>query len=83
MRDYNELCNTFNLMTHYLAGEMWVGICLAIVVELVPTPLRTVAVAVYLFIISNIGGNLPLLVPPIQNAYLNAGFGPIDALRSK
>lgn len=72
----------YMLIPGYIIGEMWVGICLAIVVELVPTPLRTVAVAVYLFIISNIGGNLPLLVPPIQNAYLNAGFGPIDALRN-
>ena len=66
-----------------VVGEMWVGICLTVVVELVPTPLRTSAVAVYLFIISNIGGNLPLLVPPLQKAFINGGSSTVAGLRSK
>ncbi|WAR31342.1 SPNS1-like protein [Mya arenaria] len=58
----------------YLFGEMWIGITLAIVVEMIPSNIRTSAVAVYLFIISNIGGNMPLLVPPIQQAFENGAL---------
>ncbi|XP_053380034.1 uncharacterized protein LOC123546771 [Mercenaria mercenaria] len=65
----------------YLFGEMWIGITLAIVVELIPSSVRTSAVAVYLFIISNIGGNMPLLVPPIQNAFEDDGLTKSQSLR--
>ncbi|KAL5011414.1 hypothetical protein ScPMuIL_009965 [Solemya velum] len=65
----------------YIIGEMWIGITLAIVVEIVPDRIRTSAIALYLFIISNIGGNMPLLVPPIQEAFQNQGYNKADALR--
>ncbi|XP_052789670.1 protein spinster homolog 1-like [Mya arenaria] len=65
----------------YLFGEMWIGITLAIVVEMIPSNIRTSAVAVYLFIISNIGGNMPLLVPPIQQAFENGGYTKSQSLR--
>ena len=45
---------------------MWVGVTLTVVVELVPNTIRSPAVAGYLFIISIIGGNTPLLVPPLK-----------------
>lgn len=64
-------------------GEMWVSVALAVLVELVPAEVRTTAVAAYFFIISNIGGNMPLLVPPVKSAFMNAGFGEVDSLRSK
>ena len=60
---------------------MWIGITLAIVVELIPSSVRTSAVAVYLFIISNIGGNMPLLVPPIQQSFEDDGLTKSQALR--
>jgi len=60
---------------------MWVGITLAVVIEVVPVPLRTSAVAVYMFIISNIGGNMPLLVPVLKSAFQNLGHDPIFSLR--
>lgn len=47
---------------------MWVGVTLAVVVELVPNAIRTASVAFYLFIISIIGGNVPLLVPVIKQS---------------
>ncbi|CAH1272339.1 SPNS2 [Branchiostoma lanceolatum] len=56
------------LIPSYIIGEMWVGVTLAVVVELVPSYIRTSTVAVYLFIITNIGGNSPLLVPPLRRA---------------
>lgn len=61
---------------------MWVGVALAVLVELVPSEVTTTAVAAYFFIISNIGGNMPLLVPPVKTAFINAGFGDHEALRS-
>ena len=63
-------------------GEMWVGVALAVLVELVAADVRTTAVAAYFFIISNVGGNMPLLVPPVKKAFMNAGYGEIDSLRS-
>ncbi|XP_043914060.1 uncharacterized protein LOC122790598 [Protopterus annectens] len=57
------------LIPAYIIGEMWVGVTLAILVELVPPVVRTSAVAFYLFIITNIGGNVPLLVPPLTTLY--------------
>lgn len=65
----------------YFLGEMWIGICLTVVVELIPTHVRTSAVAVYLFIISNVGGNMPLLVPPLQHAFENGGYTKSQSLR--
>ena len=52
----------------YLVGEMWLGVCLAIVVELVPNDLTASAVAVYFFIIQIIGGNMTLFVTPLTDA---------------
>ncbi|ELT91494.1 hypothetical protein CAPTEDRAFT_23970, partial [Capitella teleta] len=53
----------------YVIGEMWIGVCIAIVVDLVPVDLTASAVAVYFFIIQIIGGNMPLLVPPIADMW--------------
>lgn len=60
---------------------MWVGITLAVVIEVVPVPLRTSAVAVYMFIISNVGGNVPLLVPVLKSAFQNLGHDSVFSLR--
>ena len=51
----------------YLIGEMWIGVLIAIVVDLVPVDLTTSSIAVYVFIIQIIGGNMNLLVTPISN----------------
>jgi hypothetical protein len=37
---------------------MWVGVCLSVLVELVPEKLRTTGIGFYFFVISNIGGNM-------------------------
>ena len=55
------------LLPAYIVGEMWIGVCLVTVVELVPVGVASAAVALYLFIINNIGGNLSLLIPPLQS----------------
>ena len=56
---------------------------MTIVIELVPADLRTSCVALYLFVITNIGGNAPLLVTPIQNAFQGHGMNTQDSLRGK
>ncbi|KAK0066290.1 MFS-type efflux pump [Biomphalaria pfeifferi] len=71
----------FSLIPTYIIGEMWISVTLTVAVELVPSQVRTSAVAVYLFIITNIGGNLPLLVPPIAASFESRGYNQVDALR--
>ena len=48
---------------------MWVGVTSAIVVDLAPSKIHTGVVAVYLFIITVIGGNFNLIVTPITDAF--------------
>ena len=55
-------------MPSYVFGETWIGVCVATVVDMVPVINKTSAVAVYMFIITVIGGNLNILVTPIANA---------------
>lgn len=46
---------------------MWIGVCLSVVVELVPDRLRITGIGIYFFVITNIGGNMNVLVPVVQN----------------
>lgn len=48
---------------------MWIGVTTTIVVDLAPSKIRTAAVALYLFIITIIGGNFNLLVEPIRQGF--------------
>ena len=45
---------------------MWVGAVLSVIIELVPESLRNTGVGLYFFIINNIGGNMQILLPPVQ-----------------
>ncbi len=42
--------------------------CLAVVISLVPAEVASAAVALYLFIINNIGGAMTLFLPPLEAA---------------
>ena len=66
----------------YIFGEMWIGITIAVIIELIPADIRTTGIAVYLFIITNIGGNIQLLVPPIKASFKERGYTEISALRA-
>lgn len=44
---------------------MWFGIVFAVLVEIVPVQVRSTSVAVFLFVMNNVGGNLPILVDPV------------------
>lgn len=60
---------------------MWIGVCLTCVLELVPEKIRAASVGYYLFIITNIGGNIPLLVPVLKTAFQKVDYN--TALRSE
>lgn len=63
---------------------MWVGVCLSVVVELVPEKLRTTGIGLYFFIISNIGGNMQTIVPSVQSAIKHAfNLSDLQAFRGK
>jgi len=50
-------------------GEMWIGIVITVVLEMTPKNMHSTSVAIYMFIVTNIGGNAPLLVPYIQSLF--------------
>jgi len=56
----------FMLIFSNIIGECWVGICLALIIELVPDRMKTTALSVYFFVIG-LGGFLPALVTPVSN----------------
>lgn len=56
------------LAISYIFAEMWFGILFAILVEIVPLSVRSTTVGVFLFVMNNIGGNLPILVEPVRKA---------------
>lgn len=47
------------------AAEMWFGIVFAVLVEIVPVQVRSTTVGIFLFVMNNVGGNLPILVDPV------------------
>lgn len=49
-------------------AEMWFGIVFAALVEIVPLQVRSTTVGIFLFVMNNVGGNLPILVDPIAKA---------------
>ena len=61
---YGLIC----LLPAYILGEMWIGTSLAVVTHLVPPDVVSVTVAIYIFIINNIGSSLNLLVPILFSA---------------
>lgn len=67
---------------------MWFGIVFAVLVEIVPLQVRSTTIGVFLFVMNNIGGNLPILVDPLAKAlgyrgsvmFFYAGFYGISTL---
>lgn len=47
---------------------MWFGIVFAVIVEIVPLSMRSTTVGIFLFVMNNIGGNLPILVEPVSKS---------------
>ncbi|XP_026470837.1 uncharacterized protein LOC113375103 [Ctenocephalides felis] len=65
---FEPLWAMITLGISYFFAEMWFGIVFAIMVEIVPLSLRSTTVGVFLFVMNNIGGNLPILVDPVSKS---------------
>ncbi|KAH9496641.1 hypothetical protein Btru_009913 [Bulinus truncatus] len=71
----------FSLIPALILGEMWIAVVLTVVVEVVPREIRASSIAVYLFITTNFGGNLPLVVPLMTYFFENYKFNHHFAMR--
>ncbi|XP_028026789.1 uncharacterized protein LOC114240448 [Bombyx mandarina] len=65
---FGPLWAMITLAFAYFFAEMWFGIVFAVLVEIVPLSVRSTTVGVFLFVMNNIGGNLPILVDPVSKA---------------
>ncbi|XP_012232877.2 hexuronate transporter [Linepithema humile] len=63
---FTPLWAMITLGISYFFAEMWFGIVFAVVVEIVPLNVRSTTIGVFLFVMNNIGGNLPILVEPTR-----------------
>lgn len=57
-----------SLLIAYLFAEMWFGVLFAVILELIPKTVQSSVIAVFLFIMNNVGGNLPVVVDPLARA---------------
>lgn len=48
---------------------MWYSVVFAILVELLPTKHRSMGLAISLFVVNNVGGNLPIIVTPLTSLF--------------
>jgi len=55
-----------SLLAAYIFAEMWMGIMFAILIEIVPKPLCSLVIGVFIFIMNNVGGNLPVVIDPLK-----------------
>lgn len=62
---FDPLWAMITLAMSYIFAEMWFGIVFAVIVEIVPLEVRSSVVGVFMFVINNVGGNLPILVDPL------------------
>lgn len=65
---FGPLWAMITLAISYFFAEMWFGIVFAILVEIVPLSVRSTTVGIFLFVMNNIGGNLPIVVEPVSKA---------------
>lgn len=48
---------------------MWFGVLFAVLLELVSGSIQSTGLAVFLFVMNNVGGNLPVVVDPLSNIF--------------
>merc|ERR1719228_566272 len=53
------------LMLYYFFAETWFSLLFTVLVEIVPSSVRSVCIGTFLFMMNNVGGNLPLLIDPL------------------
>jgi len=53
------------LLGYYFFAETWFSLLFTVLVEVVPASVRSVCIGTFLFLMNNIGGNLPMLIEPL------------------
>jgi len=53
------------LLLYYFFAETWFSILFTVLVEIVPSSIRSVCIGTFLFLMNNVGGNLPMLIDPL------------------
>ena len=51
------------------SAETWFAILFTVIVEIVPLDVRSVVIGIFLFLMNNVGGNLPVIVDPVAEKY--------------
>ena len=50
----------------FFSAETWFSLLFTVLVEIVPVSIRSISIGTFLFLMNNVGGNLPLLVDPLS-----------------
>lgn len=53
------------LLLYYFFAETWFSLLFTVLVEIVPSSIRSVCIGTFLFLMNNVGGNLPMLIDPL------------------
>ncbi|TRY70363.1 hypothetical protein TCAL_01161 [Tigriopus californicus] len=59
----------YMLLIYYFFAETWFAVLFTVIVEIVPANIRSVCIGLFLFLMNNIGGNIPILVEPVSEAF--------------
>ena len=56
----------FGKRTRFFSAETWFAVLFTVIVEIVPHSVKAVVIAMFLFLMNNVGGQIPLLITPIS-----------------
>ena len=55
------------LIAYYLFAETWFAVLFTVIVEIVAPEVRATCIALFLFCMNLIGGNLPVIITPLKS----------------
>merc|ERR1712200_337477 len=57
------------LIGYYFLAETWFAVLFTVIVEIVEPEVRSTCIAVFLFLMNLVGGNLPVIVAPLREHF--------------
>jgi len=57
------------LILYYFLAETWFAVLFTVIVEIVEPEVRSTCIAVFLFLMNLVGGNLPVIVTPLREHF--------------
>ena len=55
------------LILYYLFAETWFAVLFTVIVEIVEPDVRATCIALFLFCMNLVGGNLPVIITPLKS----------------